>query len=133
MLNISWTTGTHAELQQAAKAVVALVTTDTTEPTPTDRDAWVSDHELRSKLERPIGVSVNHWDWVLSVCERALKVPPLLSDRSSTRALVVLMTLNAARRLPNPDAAYVTRLIEEAQGLIDLLELSPRRTRLESL
>lgn len=133
MLNITVTTGSVQELQQAAREIAGFVRMDTTGPTPDNRDAWVSDLALRNELEQPIGRELKRWDWVLIICGGAIQMMRTAKSPSSAQALVCLMALNAARRLLKPDHQQVERFIAEAQGLLEHVEPGVHRMRLESL
>lgn len=135
MLELKITTGSPEELQQAAETIAAFVLADKTEPTRENRDAWVSDLELRTKLELPLGREKGQWEWVYGICVEAAKTLWMTNRTLSGATLLVLMALNAARRFLNPNPATIENLIRTARAYLDGvgMEPGPRKNRLESL
>lgn len=112
-----------------AATITRFVDDDTTEPQlPANRDAWLSDYELRL-LEKPVGYDAQHWDWYADVCRRAAA----LVQNPSGRALLVLSHLNGERRVPEPNWGRVAELAQQAREIIESLEAGARKERLASL
>lgn len=121
--------GVPANHEELARIIAQFVNADTTEPRlPENRDAWLSDYELRL-LEKPVGYDAKHWEWYADVCKCAAN----LIENPSGRALLLLAWLNGERRILNPNWDWVKTIAKRAEELISSLDMGARKERLSSL
>ncbi len=127
--NAELVNGSQADHERLAEEIAAFVEQDTTQPElPNNRDAWLSDLEIRN-LERAAGHHKGNWAWLASICGLAAE----FISGVEGKVLRLLEEFGGERRLADPDVQLLEGLRARIAAPLATCEEGPRKEVLDIL
>ena len=118
------------DLEYLAEEIAQSVMSDTSQPTADNRHGWLSEVELWSALQLPIGRDKGQWDLVFEVSRRASQIVEERGGAPSGQALLLVTALNATRRMPK---CSTDELVARFQSCMNQIEDGAQKKRLDDL